>query len=485
MTLLINRFACSLLLFVLAMTSAYADTISGNNFYPNTKIWVTHFKEDILPYWVMQEALGTPVGNFPTFRDMSGKPGKNSDRYVRTIARQAYTYFIGYLLTGDERLISYARSGVEWIEKHAVEEKKGFYTKLDEAGRPISKSKSAQDLAYIALAYSADYFVTRNPTSQRRLDEVIELIFEGPFWSSQRGMIIDALDNDLLNEVEFENDGADIVSILDQVNAYLLLYANQIKPINKKRAILHKLRLLGDLLIERFYSERIFWNTDLNRVDYGAKHIDTGHTMKTYWMLHRINRLWQDEFKYNLYRNVLSNIKPLMIQAYGIDPNSFWGMRFSPYLGITKTNPDWWIQIELNQLAADLSISDKTFAEMLNSKSRVWLQSNFVDRSRPVRGIRDGVRWDNSLFSNEETEESKAHQWKNGFHETEHCLVLNITSHAILEKPLTLYFALASKEEASLVKPYFYFGRVVDINDQGKISNFDLHKFAVTFADIK
>jgi mannose/cellobiose epimerase-like protein (N-acyl-D-glucosamine 2-epimerase family) len=110
---------------VLAMTSAYADAISGDNFYPNTEIWVTHFKEDILPYWVMQEALGTPVGNFPTFRDMSGKPGKNSDRYVRTIARQAYTYFIGYLLTGDERLISYARSGVEWIEKHAVDEKKG------------------------------------------------------------------------------------------------------------------------------------------------------------------------------------------------------------------------------------------------------------------------------------------------------------------------------------------------------------------------
>jgi hypothetical protein len=443
----------SFLVVALITTAVYAIASPTEPSFPNINTWINHFREDILPYWTMDEALGSPVGNFPTFRDMSGTPTASTDRYVRNLARQVYVYLIGYSLTGDTVLLEHAKKGLAWIDNHAVDQGKGFFTILDVKGTPISNVKSAQDIAYIMLAYSADFFVTRSPASQRKLEEIVRLIFEGPFWNRENGAVIDALDNSLTEEVPFENDGVDIVTILDQVNAYLLLFTNQLSGV-ARRDLLYRLRHLGDLLVTRFYTGGIFWNTDINRTNYDAKHVDTGHTAKTYWMLRRISTLWEEEFKYTLYEEVLKNAKHLLIQAYGVDPASFWGMRFSPILGVIKTNPDWWIQIELDQLSADLSLLDKTFVELLENKSSVWLRSNFIDRSRPARGIREGIKWDNTLYGDDNRWESKANKWKNGYHETEHCFVLHIVSHAILTRPLTLYFALSDGAEVTAIRPY-------------------------------
>ncbi len=464
---------------------AIADNQATPRSFPNTSVWLSHYNEDILPYWIMDDALGTPIGNFPTFRNMSGHIGNDSDRYVRALARQVYVYLLGFNLTGDDRLLAYGQKGLDWISNHAVDKGKGFFTILDEDGKPISTTKSAQDIAYIASAYSADYFVTRNPKSKEKLDEIVTLIFEGPYWNNENGILRDALDNDLKNEVPFENHGTDLVTLLDQVNAYLLLYTNQVSHINSRRKLLYRLRHLGDLLVERFLQDKIFWNTDLNRVNYKAKHVDTGHTFKTYWMLHRIDRIWNDEFKYSLYTKILSNVEQMLIDAYGIDDNSFWGMRFSPIFGVTKSNPDWWIQIEIDQLTADLSIDDKSFVELLNKKSTVWLNSNFIDRGRAVRGIREGIKWDNSLYGNEDGWEAKANQWKNGYHETEHCVVLNIASHAVNDVSLTLYFALMNIQQAEGVRPYIFLGDIQNVKELGRIDGTKLIKAAVTFENIR
>ncbi len=32
--------------------------------------WQAHLESDLLPYWTMAAAQGTPVGNFPTYRGM-------------------------------------------------------------------------------------------------------------------------------------------------------------------------------------------------------------------------------------------------------------------------------------------------------------------------------------------------------------------------------------------------------------------------------
>ena len=35
---------------------------------PTGREWVTHIRQDLLPYWTTPVALGNPIGNFPTFR---------------------------------------------------------------------------------------------------------------------------------------------------------------------------------------------------------------------------------------------------------------------------------------------------------------------------------------------------------------------------------------------------------------------------------
>ncbi|NET14404.1 MAG: hypothetical protein F6K08_17030, partial [Okeania sp. SIO1H6] len=39
---------------------------------PTGERWLQHLEEDLLPFWEMDEALGDPVGNYPTYRCNDG-----------------------------------------------------------------------------------------------------------------------------------------------------------------------------------------------------------------------------------------------------------------------------------------------------------------------------------------------------------------------------------------------------------------------------
>ena len=41
---------------------------------PSGEQWLAHFVRDVLPYWSSPEALGEPIGRFPTFRYADGEP---------------------------------------------------------------------------------------------------------------------------------------------------------------------------------------------------------------------------------------------------------------------------------------------------------------------------------------------------------------------------------------------------------------------------
>ena len=249
--------------------------------------WKRHYIEDILPCWTDKSALGEPCGNFPTRRDMNGVP-RGSIRYTRMIARQVYAYLIGFNLTGDEKLLEYAMRGASWMRMKAKDTGKGYHGRLDAKGNPDrSYFKTAQDQAYSMLAFSALYYVTRHPSAKKELDENISLIFDGPFFDAEKRMIKDALSSDLTKVMKFENPGFDIVTVLDQANAYLGLYAACLEG-EGRRAVLERLKICGDILAEKFFADGIFWDTDINRKNFNARHLDAGHVLKTYWMLYEI-----------------------------------------------------------------------------------------------------------------------------------------------------------------------------------------------------
>lgn len=105
--------------------------------------WLTHHRNDILPYWTMSEAMGVPEGNFPTNRGMTGSLALPSERRPRMIGRQTYAYAVGYMLTGDERLLQLSRAGVDWLLSHAKDRARGgWHGRLDENGMSIADDPS-------------------------------------------------------------------------------------------------------------------------------------------------------------------------------------------------------------------------------------------------------------------------------------------------------------------------------------------------------
>ena len=149
---------------------------------PSLERWRHHVNDEILPFWVTPDALGTPAGNFPTFRCNDGgalhpaapcpefatppawiAPELARD-YTRMKSRQTFLYGIAFHITGEERYLEYARAGVAWLRAHAYE-RDGSAISYWEAGRagPPRDQRTAQDLAYAQVGLAFYYYLTRDP----------------------------------------------------------------------------------------------------------------------------------------------------------------------------------------------------------------------------------------------------------------------------------------------------------------------------------
>lgn len=103
-------------------------------------------------------------------------------------------------------------------------------------------------------------------------------------------------------------------------------------------------------------------------------------------------------------------------------------------------------------------------------------------RGRAVRGVRSGIKWNGSLWGDNEEWESKAHFWKNGYHETEHALVLYLLSCQLQEQLAVLYFAVpAEKTAAFQPQPYLFQGQEISRADLGAIKGTALKKLKIGF----
>jgi mannose/cellobiose epimerase-like protein (N-acyl-D-glucosamine 2-epimerase family) len=135
---------------------------------PQGDRWIRHLKEDLLPFWAMKTALGTPVGNYPTYRCNDGSLYNPQspcpeltyaadgivwlDRdYVRAKSRQIFAYGIAYHLTGEPKYLIYAKAGVDFLRTHALDPQGGAFTYwLQPANQPGLQrlERTSQDLAY-------------------------------------------------------------------------------------------------------------------------------------------------------------------------------------------------------------------------------------------------------------------------------------------------------------------------------------------------
>ena len=465
---------------LLAASGHAATGLSGDT-------WVAHYNQDIKPWYLDAGAQGVPAGNFPSYRQLTGVEAR-SPRFVRMLGRQTYTYAMGFNLTGDDRLLRLAFAGMNWQLDHARHDGGGFYPLLDEQGRTIpGYPLSAQDQAYSQVGLAAIYAVTRDARAKAELDAMRHLILRGIYWDADKGTVKDAFTDNYGDESGFEAPGNDLVSVLDQINSYLLLYQNQNPDGQEKLAQLDELKLLADRVVDGFWADGVFWNTDENRSDYGASHVDVGHTVKAYWLLNEIGRKWARIHGHDPYRWLVQRYGQAVLGAAFNSETNAWNQRFDEDYRVTHgSDPAWWIFCEADQFAGRLAMENPAWLYVLKRTTDFWLDGNFIDRGRPQRGIREGIRGDGSLYGDNDVWESKQNNWKNGYHETEHALMMYLTMQARRGLPVTLYFAVTPAQLATFApQPYYFEADVTSQEVVSDVNDLGLVKVKVEFTNLR
>lgn len=478
-----NTFAASAICILVAFASLEANTKELHA--PDTPVsmvapevpvdWLAHVRDDLLPFWDQDNAYGNPVGNFPTYRCNDGSVLEVDNPcpafsqldeddawitsalyrdYVRMKSRQIFAYGVAFHMTGDPRYLKLAKAGVEYLRTHALDPASGSVVSYWEGEirhpGPPQPQRTSQDLAYGLQGLAFYYYLTRDETllpDILRIKDHIMGHYYSADWDSMRWVQKSVLGR------SSEEARKELVSLLDQVNAYMLLLA----PILPEPFSSQWKRDLSDLcriMREQFYSaeHNLFWGAITSEADRkigGNHHTDFGHSTKTFWMIYMVGKLTGDS---EMMEFALTNGSRLLATAFDEDSGS-WASRLKPD-GSKDLNKEWWIYAELDQTAASFSLDDATFYDKYLAKTYPWWIAHMVD---PTNG---GV-WHKINYPDLTPQYPKVHLWKNGYHSFEHALIGYITDRIRDKKPITLYYALPEGKQPRLLQPYYYIGKVM------------------------
>ena len=438
---------------------------------PSGEQWLAHFVRDILPFWASPEALGEPVGRYPTFRYADGEPieaeellrpeyrwisehaawiGRRLDRsYTRMISRQAYVLGVAYHLTGDGRYLGWAKAGVDHILGDLADGDGSFCSWIERGEcRPARRQRTAQDLAYAFLGPAFYAYLTGDAEVTGALIEAQRRLF-ADYRDPRSGLLRWVLEASEDPPDSHSPEQLEIVAQLDQINAYLLLLAPRLRGVEGERWR-SDLRALSKLLIERFYDPEsgVFWGR-IDAPEYrrlgGHHHTDTGHTAKSFWMLSRVARLEGDEEMARLARD--GGLR--LLDSVFREQTGSWSDGWHDD-GSLKDGAIWWGFAELDQLAASFALADPRAARHLPRTYDFWF-TYFVDHH--AAGV-----WPSPTDPVEQPPSLKASLWKNGYHSAEHALVGYITGNALRREPVTLFFAPAAGDDLPAARPYLFDG---------------------------
>ena len=445
---------------------------------PSLARWRAHVVDEVLPFWETPAALGAPVGNFPTFRcndggayrpdapcpELTGLPpwiaSELGRDYTRMKSRQTFLYGVAYHLTGEERYLTYARAGVDWLRAHAYERDTGSAISYWADGQPgpAPAQRTSQDLAYAQVGLAFYYYLTRDPevlADLARLERHVMTAYWDPAPAPAGGMLRWVLaDGDTPGDARRQ----ELVAQLDQINAYLLLVAPLIEDPALAATWRADLLTLARVVRDRYWAPeaQMFWGTihDAAGRAYGGRHNDFGHSMKALWMLYLTGEATGERALVDF---ALPKIAPLLARA--AQPSGCWASEPRAD-GTVARGSQWWIFAELDQAAATLALrgpSATALADELARSYACWFTKLVDPRGHDVW---PGVPPDFTPAMYAERAPVKIHHWKNGYHVMEHALVAMITTAALTGQRLPLYYAFVGAPAPARIQPYLFRGAI-------------------------
>jgi mannose/cellobiose epimerase-like protein (N-acyl-D-glucosamine 2-epimerase family) len=419
--------------------------------------WLRHHRDDLMPYWDMPAALGDPVGNFPSFRGRDGELlPEFPNRGLSTLARGVYGYSLAFSLTGEERYLTYARAGIDWINAKAKDPVHGgYYGDLAANGEPVNPTanKDVFDLASLGLAYGMYFNVTRDPAAEADLLAVRDLLFE-KYYDPVTNRVKDTLTYDLLSEVDTGNNGGDITNLLVPGTAIFLPNAELLTDPDRRVQFRNDLRTVTEILIARHKrttgSNRWwFWGRTRRFGNLDAQQTDFGHNIKSYEMIHNANKMFADR--------PWSGLGPdrdvLLTRAWD-EPAARWNQRmvsFTPDDAVVRDS-EWWIHAEADQTLAALDLGNGfAHRDQLARSAQSWLDV-FVDDESPARETFARI-----ARGEANNDRRKSFFGKNMLHAHEHALVMYLHGRALEDRPARLFYAFPESQALTAVaKPYWF-----------------------------
>ncbi len=451
------------LLTPLAIPVAIAQQDLSN--LPNYDQWLQQ-ANDIKKYWVHPDALGNPLGLFPTWRSNDGTlrfekadaatsaqenadDPKNFD-FTRMISRQTFAYGALFNLTGDPKLLEYHKLGVKFLMEQALDPRGGFHSRFYHNGVAITndqRQRTAQDLAYAMVGLAMNAYLTGN---REIIDTVIKQ--QQYIYQNYYDPKLKLLKWTLEDSSQEKADQLELVAQLDQLNAYMILLWPQI-PARQQKQWAKTIRLTIDAINQHFYNapDNSFYGCiqdDSCRDPVQGKHLDYGHRVKTFWMEYLAALRLNDQQLIDFARQGMYQTLTQALQPTGKN----W------YQSSQQEDASWWVYAELDQSALTLALSQQF---QIPNTFHILL-TKYTDK-----------KYGEWKFG------QKTHLWRSGFHSTEHTLIGTILSSALQggTEPVRLYFAPADAQQM-IYRPYLYKG------DVDAVENLDKGITKVTFKNI-
>jgi mannose/cellobiose epimerase-like protein (N-acyl-D-glucosamine 2-epimerase family) len=470
---------------------------------PSLERWRKHVTDELLPFWTVPDALGTPVGNFPTFRCNDGKVYRAEAPcpelakapawittelgrdYTRMKSRQTYLYGVAFHITGDERYLEYARAGVAWLREHAYERDTGSAVTYWADGKPEPPldQRTTQDLAYAQVGLAFYYYLTRDPDV---LADVVALErhIMTKYWEPQTdppGGMLRWMNGD--GGTRGDSKRQELVSQLDQINAYMLLVAPLLEDTQLAEAWQRDMVQLARVIKDRFFAQQhgMFWGTihDPAGRALGTRHTDFGHSMKSLWMLYLVGERTGQRDLTDFARPLVA---PLLERA--AQPSGCWGSALGPR-GTLQRDSEWWIFAELDQATATLAGREPSAAPYVRylAKSYDCWFTRFVDHKNHEVWPFTPADWTETLF--DQRQPPKLHHWKNGYHSMEHALVALITTAGLTGQTLPLYYAFVKPTPRERIQPYYFTGAIAEDTEHALPQHAALRGRKIVFRDLR
>ena len=439
---------------------------------PRGERWLEHLQQDLLPFWTMPSALGEPLGNFPTYRNIDGslvdhakgRPELERLDYVRAKSRQCFGYGVAYHLTGEEEYLKYAEAGVAFLRKHAFDRENGgaysWFIGPERTPGPDVPYRTSQDLAYLLSGIGFLYYLTRDPKLERELIATHDYIWFN-YYDSGADMFRWVLEDSPAPDKD-KRSQQEIVAQLDQIYSYMMLVTPCLPEPHcstwKKRLI-----KLAHILMDRFYSPRtgMFWGTVDKTVDkrlpVGSEtgHTDFGHSVKAFWLISLIGSLTDD---YEMFVSAQRGAARLVDMAYVEKPGSGSWSRCLKADGKRDEDKEWWMHCELDQVAGALALNDPAYLRYVVRTYDYWFKFMVDHENHEVFPMLDGA-------TNQPKGGEKIGPWKNALHTFEHALIGYLFAQQLHGEPAALHFAWQQTPQKRRIAPYFYQATVQKISE--------------------